>query len=98
LDDQAGHDGQFDFLVSTADTLSGGHPEPDLLMESDVAQPSPVLRISSEAVTVSGSLVSLEPVLQMTFSAPAVSGWYYVTANDPTNGSIPLVEVIRGDR
>lgn len=97
LDDQPGRDAQFDFLVSTQSTLSEVHPLPNLLMDSDIAQPYPVSIISSEAVALTGNLTSIEPVLQMTFTAPGTTGWYYITANDPTGGVVDLVQVVRSD-
>lgn len=97
LDDRPGRDSQFDFLISTAGTLSGENPEPHQLFSSDVAPLFQVTSISSQAVSVTGTLLATEPTLQMSFTAPAATGFYHILANDPTQGSVPLAEVRRSD-
>ena len=96
-DDRPGRDAQYDFLISTANTLNGGNPEPNQLFSSDIAVPLQVANILGNAVTITGNLSSLEPSLQMFFAAPVATGFYHIMADDPTSGAIPLVEVLRSD-
>ena len=101
--DLPGRDSQFDFLVNTTTPRgeieallnSGGEVVPNIILESDQAQPINVVHLPSALTgTLSGANTSV--TLKLTEAAGA-NLWVFASAPAPQDGKAVLVSAVRQD-